>query len=76
AGAPGPALLVLSAASDSALNRLAAATAACARGDRRGARRPARASHVARSPLRQRLAGLAADADTLAAALARAASGG
>ncbi|WP_218644169.1 polyketide synthase, partial [Burkholderia pseudomallei] len=33
-GAPWPALLVLSAASDSALNRLAAATAACARGDR------------------------------------------
>ncbi|WP_122825998.1 aminotransferase class III-fold pyridoxal phosphate-dependent enzyme, partial [Burkholderia pseudomallei] len=36
----------------------------------------ARASHVARSPLRQRLAVVAADADTLAAALDRAASGG
>ncbi|WP_221077537.1 beta-ketoacyl synthase N-terminal-like domain-containing protein, partial [Burkholderia pseudomallei] len=55
-GAPWPALLVLSAASDSALNRLAAATAACARGDRPGAWRLARASHVARSPLRRRLA--------------------
>ncbi|MFG6865098.1 aminotransferase class III-fold pyridoxal phosphate-dependent enzyme, partial [Burkholderia pseudomallei] len=75
-GAPWPALLVLSAASDSALNRLAAATAACARGDRPGAWRLARASHVARSPLRQRLAVVAADADTLAAALDRAASGG
>ncbi|WP_413541006.1 aminotransferase class III-fold pyridoxal phosphate-dependent enzyme [Burkholderia thailandensis] len=75
-GDPWLPLLVLSAASDEALNRLAAATAERVRGDPPGAWRLARASHAARSPLKQRLAVVAADAGALAAALDRAAAGG
>ncbi|PCE30705.1 hybrid non-ribosomal peptide synthetase/type I polyketide synthase [Burkholderia ubonensis] len=75
AGTRWPHVLVLSAASDAALNRLAAASAERVRGDRAGAARLAVASHVARSPLKQRFAVVASDADALAAALERAATG-